>query len=198
MDQSVELSTKGSLNKSPRWSSIFEIFSAEIDLIYQTAPIGLCLMDKNLRFIRINKMLASMNGKSIKEHIGRSLYEIIPDIASKVEPVYRRVIETGEPVLNLEIQGTPPTEPDGKKCWLASYYPLKNDDGSVWGVSTVVQDITDFRRAEERFRLAVESAPNAMVMVNQKGNIILVNSQTEKLFGYSREELMGQSIEILV
>jgi PAS domain S-box-containing protein len=54
------------------------------------------------------------------------------------------------------------------------------------------------QRAEERFRLAVESAPNAMVTVNQQGTIVLVNSQAEQLFGYTRHELIGQSVEILV
>lgn len=58
-------------------------------------------------------------------------------------------------------------------------------------------DLGDRNRSDERFRLAVEAAPNAMVMVNHEGKIILVNSQTEKLFGYGREELIGQSIEML-
>ena len=53
-------------------------------------------------------------------------------------------------------------------------------------------------RGDERFRLAVEAVPNAVVMVNHEGKIVLVNSQTEKLFGYSREELLWQSVEILV
>ncbi|MGV2288711.1 CHASE3 domain-containing protein [Trinickia sp. YCB016] len=53
-------------------------------------------------------------------------------------------------------------------------------------------------RAEERFRLAVEASPNAMIMVNSVGHIVLVNSQAEKMFGYARDELMGQGIEMLV
>jgi len=53
-------------------------------------------------------------------------------------------------------------------------------------------------QAHERFCMAVESAPNAMVMVDQAGRIVLVNAQTEKLFGYSREELLGETVEILV
>src|SRR5260370_39848083 len=61
-----------------------------------------------------------------------------------------------------------------------------------------LRDISDRKRAEERFRLAVESAPNAMVMANQEGKIILVNGQTEKLFGYHRDELIGQAGGILV
>jgi PAS domain S-box-containing protein len=61
-----------------------------------------------------------------------------------------------------------------------------------------IRDITERKRAEERFRLAVESAPSAMVMVNQDGQIVLVNTQTEQLFGYERRELLGQSVELLV
>jgi PAS domain S-box-containing protein len=64
--------------------------------------------------------------------------------------------------------------------------------------TVILRDITGRERAEERFRLAVESAPNAMVMVGDNGKIILINSQTERLFGYPREELIGQSIEVLV
>jgi PAS domain S-box-containing protein len=61
-----------------------------------------------------------------------------------------------------------------------------------------VVDITERKRAEEKFRIAFEAAPNAMIMVNQEGKIILINAQTEKVFGYTREELMDNSIEILV
>jgi len=64
--------------------------------------------------------------------------------------------------------------------------------------TNILRDITGRKHAEERFRLAVESAPNAMVMVNEQGNIILANSQTERLFGYETDELIGQSIEVLV
>jgi PAS domain S-box-containing protein len=64
--------------------------------------------------------------------------------------------------------------------------------------TVILRDITERKQAEDRFRLAVESAPNAMVMVNRRGEIILVNSQTEQLFGYAREELIGRSIEALV
>ncbi len=58
--------------------------------------------------------------------------------------------------------------------------------------------VTERKRAEDRFRLVVESAPSAMVMAGRKGKIVLVNSQAEKLFGYKQEELIGQPIEILV
>ncbi|WP_239511491.1 ATP-binding protein [Burkholderia sp. JP2-270] len=60
------------------------------------------------------------------------------------------------------------------------------------------REVSERKRAEERFRLVVEAAPNAMIMVDRDGRIVLVNSQTEKVFGYAREELVGQGIDVLV
>jgi PAS domain S-box-containing protein len=61
-----------------------------------------------------------------------------------------------------------------------------------------LRDITSVKRAEERLRRVIESSPSAMVMVNARGEIVLVNGQTEKLFGYDRNELIGRTIEVLV
>src|SRR6185503_1187784 len=74
--------------------------------------------------------------------------------------------------------------------------PLQTSGGAF--VLAAVVDITERKRAEERFRLAVESAPNAMLMVDDQGKIVLANVQSEKLFGYSKQELLHQSIEMLV
>lgn len=74
--------------------------------------------------------------------------------------------------------------------WDAKGYPLR-----MVGTDT---DITGQKQAQEKFRRVVEGAPNAMLLVNQKGTIALVNIQAKRLFGYSREELLGQSIDTLV
>jgi PAS domain S-box-containing protein len=74
--------------------------------------------------------------------------------------------------------------------------PLITEEG-VFVLSSIV-DLTARKRAEARFRLAVESSPNGMVMVDPSGKIVLVNREVERMFGYRREELLGQSIEVLV
>jgi PAS domain S-box-containing protein len=121
---------------------------AELENLYQTAPVGLCLVDRDLRWIRINERLARFHGPPVSEHIGRQMRELIPDVAAKVEPAYRRVFETGEPIVDMEVRGTTSAEPDGERYWLASFYPLTRDDGTVDAVSNVVQDITARKRAE--------------------------------------------------
>ena len=77
-----------------------------------------------------------------------------------------------------------------------SLSPLETEEGTL--VMSAIRDITDRKKAEQKFRGLLESAPDAMIIVNRQGKIVLVNSQTEKLFGYSREELLGQPIETLV
>src|SRR6266566_946113 len=74
--------------------------------------------------------------------------------------------------------------------------PIATEQGT-WLLSAIV-DITERKRAEDMFRLVVEAAPNAMVVADGQGKIVLVNAQTEKLFGYPRQELIGQEVDVLV
>jgi PAS domain S-box-containing protein len=127
---------------------------AELELVYRTAPVGLALMDEDLRYVRVNDVLAAMNGRPAKDHSGRSLHEVIPQIADRLVPIHRRVIETGEAVLNLDFHGASPADPTAERDWLVSYYPWKEATGRVVGVSVAVQDITARKQAENALQRA--------------------------------------------
>ncbi len=148
-----------------------QISLGDLDQHYATAPIGLCLVDTDLRFVRINQRLADINGRSIAEHIGHHLSEIVPQIYDFIEPIYRQVIKTGEPALNFEVEGVAPFAPNVTSTFLVSYYPVKGTNDEVVGVSCVVQDISARKQAEQahleseqRLRTILDNAPEAIVV----------------------------------
>ncbi|EMI57557.1 ATP-binding protein [Rhodopirellula sallentina] len=132
----------------------------ELELIYQSAPVGMSLVDREYRFLRINDMLAKLNGASGEEHIGRRADEFLNGFQDQIKPHYDRVFETGEPVVDVEIVGTHPVSGEGR-TWLASYYPLGNQDGEdieVTAVSAIIQDITQRKEQEVRLRESEQMA----------------------------------------
>lgn len=129
---------------------------AEIETIYRSVPIGLNVLDRDLRFVRINERLAEMNGFSVEDHLGRTVRELLPDLADTADALLRPIFETGEPLLKVEIRGETPAQPGVERIWLESFLPLREGDSQsdssrnrVIGISTVCEEITDRRRAEE-------------------------------------------------
>ncbi|MBD3883886.1 PAS domain-containing protein [Phormidium tenue FACHB-886] len=122
---------------------------AEAEAIYASAPIGLCVLDREFRYVRINDYLAEINGISAAEHIGRTVREVLPDLGAVQERIFQQVVETGEPILKQEVHGTLPAQPEIERDWLVSYYPLKDEAGEVQGINVTAQEITDRKRAEQ-------------------------------------------------
>ena len=131
---------------------------AELDNIYATIPVGLCCVDRELRFVSVNEQLARYNGLPVEAHLGRTLREIVPHLADAIEPIYRRVLDTGTPAINIELTGSTNADPDVVHTWVCSYSPLRNEQGNVIGVNTVVHDTTD-RRASA---VALDDATSAI------------------------------------
>ncbi|MGF1515911.1 MAG: chemotaxis protein CheB [Elainellaceae cyanobacterium] len=131
-----------------------------LENLYAISPVGLCLQDEHLQFLRINPALAETNGASIDQHIGRTLSEIAPDLAAQVEPLLRQVIKTGEPIYGVEIWSTTPASPDVERYWTASYYPVDFLMDGL-GVGSVVVDITERVRAEKALRASQAKLLNA-------------------------------------
>jgi PAS domain S-box-containing protein len=177
----------------------------QLEQIYQTAPVGLCLLDRDLRYRFINERLAAINGRPVADHVGRTLAEVVPEIAQAITPVYQQVFDSGEPVLAVDVTGATPSDPQSERSWIVSYYPVKSETGEVHAVNTVVQDITERKRMEEALRESestarayLESASQAVLGANESGRIVLANAMAAETFGYSREELLGTTVERLL
>ena len=140
---------------------------AEIEIIYQSAPIGLNVLDRELRFVRVNERLAEINGLSVEAHLGRTVQELLPNLAEQAETTLRTILDTGEPLLNIEITGETPAQPGVQRTWIESFWPLKDGD-RVIGISTVCQEITDRKRMEAERQQALSDLHQAKAELEQR------------------------------
>jgi len=129
----------------------------EIEGLYENAPVGLCMLDRELRWVRINDRLAEINGIPAADHIGKRVRELLPTLADEIEPGMMGVIETGEPRLNIEIESQTPAHPGVMRSWLEQWLPMKDDQGNVIGLNIVVEETTERKRAEEALQKAHDS-----------------------------------------
>jgi PAS domain S-box-containing protein len=165
----------------------------ELEVLYRTASVGLGFLDHELRYVRLNEALAGINGLPVEEHIGRYAIEINPDLAKVFVPMMAQVIESKEPLLNIEISSTRP-----QRTWMANFHPVSN--AQTFGVSVVFQDITALKETEDistRFGLIVRSSDDAIISISLHGVITSWNPAAETMFGYSAQEVMGKAISIL-
>jgi protein-histidine pros-kinase len=143
-----------------------------------------------------NRGARDLYGYRADEAIGQPISLMVPPGQIDEQADIFRRISRGERVVHFE---TLRQSKDGRLIDVSlSTSPVTNSDGEITGASVIARDVTERRRSEARFRALVETAPDAMVIVNELGFIDLVNTQTEKLFGYTRAELLGQPVEILV
>jgi PAS domain S-box-containing protein len=130
---------------------------AQLDTLLVSAPVGVGFWDHDLRYVRVNDALAEMNRLSPEEHVGKTLAEVIPTLAPVLEPLYRRVLESGEPIVHTESTDERALAQGNRRHWLSSYYPVRTAEGEVIGVGGVIMEITDRKRADDRLRLLAEA-----------------------------------------
>ncbi len=169
----------------------------ELGWIFRYAPVGLSVLDRDLRYLRINDRLAEMNGKTVEEHLGRTVYDVAPGLAESVREATRPVFERGESVRDIEVHGSLPRAPGIARDRLASYYPVKSESGEVTSLIAVVQDITTRKWAEEalarseaKYRALYESTSDAVMLVDERG-FFDCNSATLRMFRCRARDFLG-------
>lgn len=154
------------LEERLRESSRGELEAASIvDSFQSTGSIGFGYVDRAFRIQRINAMLAAVQGGAVEDQIGRTIEEVVPALWPTLEPLCRRVIDSGQAVVNQEGSGPTATDPDRIHSWLTNLNPV-TVNGSVIGIAIVVIDITDRKQLEESqatLTRAVVSALSASV-----------------------------------
>ena len=178
---------------------------ALLDALLVSAPVGIAFLDKELRFARINAVMAELIGIDSAAVTGRLYGEILPDLAPSVSPQHLRVLERGEPVTGLEVSGETPAAPGKRRHFLANYYPIRSRDGSTAGMGAAVVEITERKHAEEALRetnqtlrALIQSCPLAvMVLEPENGTVQLWNPAAERIFGWAEGEVLGRTLPIV-
>ena len=167
---------------------------AQLQAIYDGAPVGLCFLDRHLRYVSINRRLAAMNGSPPESYLGRTVQEMIPTVFPAIESYVLRALQ-GEVI--EEVEFTRPANGHGMKdaTNLVSYQPALDEAGEVIGISVAVIDISERKRtqqalleSEDHLRYMVDLNKAALWSMDSEGNVLDVNTGWLELTGLSREK----------
>ncbi len=124
-----------------------------LDALFNAAPLGIGVWDRDLRFVRVNASLAAMNGMAGEDHIGRRPADILSDIdgLDEVMDRWRHILATGEPWLDVELRGSTPAAPEQERIWIEQFFPIRAG-AAIVGIGGVVAEVTESRRVEEALR----------------------------------------------
>lgn len=166
--------------------------------ILDAAPDAMVVIDQGGRIVDANAQTKRLFGYGREELTGQPIELLVPERLRGAHREHRAAY-----------LGNPRTRPMGVGLCLngrrkdgsefpaeISLAPLETEDGLL--VTAAVRDVTERRRNDAKFRGLLEAAPDAMVIVDAAGHIVLINAQTERMFGYRREELLGQPVEVLI
>ena len=172
--------------------------AAQLSLIVEHLPGSIWTTDRELRITSAHRGTGSPLTFAPEQQLGRTIHELFPGADRSFPPIAIHLCALeGEPG-GYDIEYL-------ERAWAVRVEPLRGADGLVVGCIGEALDVTERKRTEEalrasetRFRMFVEAAPDAIVGSDSKGSIVLVNKQTEELFGYTRGEILGHSVEILI
>src|SRR5258705_1460184 len=165
-------------------SSVVLFPQPALQLIYDTAPIGLACLSPDSRYLQINQRLTEICGISVEDHLGRSVRDCVPALADAVEDIVRSIMETGEPVMGIEVAGQRADQTD-ERFWITYWHPLRNQSGEIVRINVAAEEITERKRAEaalqaseREIRSARDAAEAALRNLQETQNFLI---EAEKL-----------------
>ena len=199
------------------------INSAGLQLIYETAPIGLAFLSPDCRYVMINEHLTEICGLPIADHIGRLVRETVPQVAEQVEQLVGTIVRTGEPITGVEVHGQRPDGSNKDRVWITYWHPLKNRSGRVIGINVAAEEVTERKRAEAAIAATQERLRNLnaalaerveaqaqerdrvwnisqdlLVVSDATGSIVSVNPAWHATLGWPADDLVGNNAEWLI
>lgn len=175
---------------APRTSQPRRLLNELSGRLVSQSPVGLAVMDTDLRYVAVNPALERINGLSVEDHAGRHVSEILPHVETRaIESAQWRVLETGVPLMDQHVVGRTWADPDHDYAWSVSLYRLEDPVGRVRGVAASIADVTERHRlateaARARRRLALIADASALI-----GTALNVDQTARELAGVAVPEL---------
>ena len=170
-------------------SSVVLFPQPALQLIYDTAPIGLAFLSPDCRYLQINQRLTEICGISVEDHLGRSVRDCVPALADAVEGIVGSIMETGEPVTGIEVAGQRADQIE-ERSWVTYWHPMHGPNGEIVGVNVAAEEITERKRAEaalqaseREIRSAKDAAEAALQNLQETQNSLI---EAEKLAALGR------------
>ena len=171
-------------SSSPAWFQPEALHDPEsvIAAYFSSSNVGLCVLDLNLRYLAINEKLAELNGCPASEHLGKTVREVLGDIADVIEPQCRQVISSREP-LELEGSGKPARGSEAIN-WVTHYVPIQDETGAVTRIGAVVVEATHRKRLEESLQEVSQRLQNELqrFQILQEVSMVLSSSWEPRKF----------------
>ena len=131
----------------PFSDAVFDARQPTLQLIYDTAPIGLAFLSPDCRYLQINQRLTDICGISVEDHLGRHVRDCVPALADAVEAIVRSIMRTGDPVTGIEVAGQRADRTE-ERFWVTYWHPHRDADGEIVGINVAAEEITERKRAE--------------------------------------------------
>jgi PAS domain S-box-containing protein len=197
--------------------------SPGLQLVYETAPVGLAFLSTDCRYLMINQHLTEICGISIDDHLGRSVREMVPQVAEQVEQIVRHIVHSGAPITGIEVDGQRADGSNVDRVWITYWHPLKDGDGKVVGINVAAEEITERKRAEaeraamhnrlqqlneslaERVEIQAQErdrfwrlSQDLLIVTDAQGTVLSINPAWTITLGWTADDLVGKTGEWLI
>ena len=175
--------------------AVFDARQPTLQLIYDTAPIGLAFLSPDCRYLQINQRLTDICGISVEDHLGRYVRDCVPALADAVEGIVQSIMRTGDPVTGVEVAGQRADQAE-ERFWVTYWHPHHNAHGEIVGINVAAEEITERKRAESalkaserQFHTLADSIPQLVWMADAQGAIYWFNSHWYEYTGRPTGEI---------